>query len=198
LLEIKEIDMKKIIVVLLLLTACVYLQAQDNFAWNIRFVRGQSQESVPIAQIIRMTAGETFLITISSEADAFCYIICYDSQRQIFVLSNEVLRAGQERVVGPMRISDPPGTETIYVVMSSQRQTQLEGQIQNFNNNPNSRQHAENLRRDVVSLQNRVSRLGEPSSVYIPSGGTTRGNTQAFVTRFSGNSLYVRAITIRH
>jgi hypothetical protein len=189
--------MRKIAVILMFLTIGVCLQAQ-SLSWNVRFVRGLSQESVPIAQIIRMETGDTFLITISPETAAFCYVIGYDSNRQIIVIVNESLRPNQERHIGPVMINEPSGTETIFVIMSTERQTRLESLIQTFNSNPDSRQHANNLHREVVALQNRVSRLGEPASVYIPSGGTTRGNTQQFVTRFSGSNLYVRAITIRH
>ncbi|MCL2181294.1 MAG: DUF4384 domain-containing protein [Treponema sp.] len=191
--------MKKIAAIVLFLAVSVCMLQAQGLSWNVRFVRGQSQESVPIVQAIRMETGDTFQITISSEADAFCYVLCYDSQRQLAVLNNDFqMRASQERLFGPMMINDPPGTETIYIIMSSDRQTQLEERIRSFNSQPDSRSFHNNLVREIQSLQNSVSRLGEPASVYIPSGGTTRGNTQAFVTRFSGRNLYVRAITIRH
>ena len=113
-------------------------------------------------------------------------------------MNNRNITGSEELLFGPFRLTEPAGTETIYIIMSQERQVNLEALILHFNNNPDSRQHANNLYREVVNLQNSVSRLGEPASSYIPSGGTSRGNTQQYATRFSGNNLYVRAITIRH
>ena len=189
--------MKKFIAVFLFLAAGVFVQAQ-TLSWDIKFLKGSTQESVPISQIIRMERGEIFQFSVLPDSFVHCYIILYDSQRDVFVLHNQPIAAGQERFFGPFRIEDPPGTETIYVIMSLERQVNLENLVQNFNSNPGSRQSANNLYREVVNIQNMVSRLGEPASSYIPSGGTTRGSTQQHVTRFSGNNLYVRAIAIRH
>jgi len=186
--------MKKAITIIIFLSAVFCLQAQD-LSWDIRFQK--VQEVIPISQIIRMQTGEVFRFSILPGEDAFCYIILYDSQRQVSVLHDKPLPGGAERNFGQFALTEPSGTETIYVIMSVERQVNLENLILNFNRNPKSRQHSNNLYREVVALQNTVSRLGEPASSYIPSGGTARGAEQ-YVTRFSGNSLYVRAITIRH
>jgi len=147
-----------------------------------------------------METGEEFLFSIISETNAFCYIVIYDSQRQVIVLHDQPVTALEEMFFGPFKLIEPTGTETIFIVMSNERQTNLENRIQNFNNNPRSRQAANNLHREVVNLQNNVSGLGEPVSSFIPSGGTTRGaaEQEQYLTRFSGKNLYVRAITIRH
>jgi len=189
--------MKKIITAFLFLTFSVCLYAQA-LSWDISFLRGSAQESAPISQIIRMQTGETFELSITPNAAAFCYIIFYDSQRKVFVFHNEPLTANTERTFGPFQLEAPAGTETIYVIMSLQRQANLERLIQAYNNNPSATVQANNLYREVVNLQNSVSRLGEPASSYIPSGGTTRSAVQRHVTRFSGRDLYVRAISIRH
>ena len=191
--------MKKIAVLFLFLVAGVCLQAQ-TLSWDLKFLRGRVQESVPVSQIIRMQTGDAFQFTLLPAANTFCYIIFYDSQREIKVLHDKPLTGGTEAFFGQYALTPPSGMETIYIIMSLERQTNLESLIQSFNNNAGSRQHANNLYREVVNLQNRVSRLGEPASSFVPSGGTTRSvvNTQQYVTRFSGNDLYVRAITIRH
>ena len=173
----------------------VCLQAQ-TLSWEIKFLKGKAEESVPVSQVIGMGTGEQFLITILSEANAFCYVVCYDSKREVVVLHNQPVTVRQELVLGPYATEDPPGTETMYVIMSMERLSNLEGLIQSFNANANSKQHANAVYREVVSLQNKASKLGEPASSYIPSGGTTRGLKHA--TKFSGMNLYVRAIVVRH
>ncbi|MCL2719952.1 MAG: DUF4384 domain-containing protein [Treponema sp.] len=189
--------MKKIILILLIFTFTFCKQTQE-LTWEVKFQKGQTQESVPINQIIQMVNGETFLFAVHPDKDAYCYIICYDSSREIMVLHDQLIPGGQEKIFGAFQIEDPPGTETIYLIMSLERQNNLESLIQNFHNNLESRQASNNLYREILSLQNSVSRLGEPASSYVPGAGTARGASQQHVTRFSGSNLYVRAITIRH
>jgi hypothetical protein len=193
--------MRKIIFIFFFLYIGASLQAQ-NLSWDIKFLKGAAQESIPISRQIRMETGEIFLITIKPETDCFCYVVFYDSSREIFVLRDAPITGGVEVNVGPFELEDPPGVETIYMIISMNRQTDLEKLIQAYNSNPNSRQNANNLYHEVVNLQTTVSNLGEPASSFIASGGTTRGASnnaqQTQVTRFSGKTMYVRAITIRH
>ena len=193
--------MKKIAFAFFFIFAAVCLQAQ-TLTWDIKFLKGLSQESEPISQIIRMNTGEFFLISITAASDCFSYVIAYDSERQIHVLHDRPLRRGQEVFLGPITIHDPPGTETIYVIMSLERQAALERLIQNHKNNPGSRQHINSLLREIGRLQNTAAGLGEPPSVYIPGGGTTRSVSGEliveYMTRFTERNNYVRPITIRH
>jgi len=188
--------MKKAAVLFLLATAGVCLHAQ-TLSWDIKFLKGSDKVSVPVSQIIRMEDGEDFLLTITPAADCFGYIVYYDSNREVSVLYNAPIKQGSDVYLGPFEVEDPPGTETLYVIISLDRQTKLENLIQAFNRNQ-SRQNANNLYREVVSLQNAASGLGEPASVFIASGGTARGDSKEYATRFSEKKMYVRAISIRH
>jgi hypothetical protein len=187
--------MKKLTICVVFIFTAVCLQAQ-GFSWDIKFLQGKNQESVSIARTIRMETGENFLITIKPDSTCYCYVVCYDSERQIFVFKNELITGGSEIYLGT-EITDPPGTETLYVIMSLEKQTKLESTIQTFNNSA-SQQNANNLYKEVVNLQNAASALGEPAPVFIPSGGTTRGSSEEYTNRFSGKNLYVRPISIRH
>jgi len=194
--------MKKITALFFFFTVGFCLYAQ-TLTWDIKFLKGTEKESVPISRQIKMETGEVFLITVMPEADCFCYVIFYDSERQISVIRNAPIQDGIEINIGPFQLEDPPGTETFYVIMSLARQKNLENLIQAFNGNPNSKQNANNLYGEVANLQKAASNLGEPASSFVASGGTTRGAPgenvqQAQVTRFSGKAMYVRAITIRH
>jgi hypothetical protein len=188
--------MKKITAILIFLLAAMSLYAQ-TLSWDIKFLQGKERESVAISRTIRMDTGEGFMIGITPAVDCFSYVVLYDSVREIFVLHDTPIKGKTEVYLGPFNVEDPPGTETLYVIMSLQRQTRLEGLIQSFNNN-NSQQNANNLYREVVSLQTAASGLGEPSNSFIASGGTSRGSSPEYVTRFSEKDMYVRTITIRH
>ena len=188
--------MRKGIAVFLFLFICITIQAQD-LAWDINFEKGRDRESVPISQIISLNTGEIIRFSVTPASNAWCYIIFYDSQRQISVLHNKMISAGQENIFGPFELTEPSGTEMIYIILCLERQTNLENLIREFNSNSGSRQAYNSLYREIVNLQSSVSKLGEPASTYISSGGTTRGAAQ-YVTIFSGKDLYVRTITIRH
>ena len=193
--------MKKTIAFGLFIFTGIFLQAQ-TLSWDIKFFKGSERETIPVNRIITMETGEEFQISIVPDSDCFGYVIAYDSQRKIHILHNAPLRKDTVLNLGPMKLTTPSGTETFFIVMGLNRETRLENLIQAYNNNRNSGRHAENLRREIARLQNAVSSLGEPASVFIPSGGTTRGTTGGttgeYTNRFSGKSVYVRTVTIRH
>ena len=189
--------MKKTIALILFAAAAACLQAQ-TLSWDIRFFRGNDRESIPISQIIRMETGEPFQIHIIPASDCYSYIISYDSERKIHVLYDKPLKKDSTLPFGPIRLQEPAGTETLYVIMSLEKQEKIETLLLQHKNNPDSNRHTNDLRREIVKLQNELSKLGEPASAFIPSGGTTRSNTPEYTNRFTGKSAYVRTITIRH
>ena len=194
--------MKRLSAIFFFFTVGFCLHAQI-LSWDISFLKGRAKESVPISRQIRMETGDVLQFTVMPETDCFCYVVFYDSARQISVMWNAPVKGGNEANFGPFKLEDPAGTETFYVIMSLERQKNLENAIQAYNGNPNSRQNADNLYHEVVNLQTAAANLGEPASSLISSGGTTRAlpqenAQQAQVTHFSGKAMYVRLISIRH
>jgi len=148
-----------------------------------------------------METGESFQIAIKPENDCYCYVISRDSDENILVLKNTFLQGGTEVKTNPpiIQITEPSGTEMVYVIMSLNRLTQLESLINSFNSNRRLQQNANNLYNEVVKLQNEAAERGEPPSAFIiPSGGTSRGVSDEYTNRFTDKNLYVRTITIRH
>jgi hypothetical protein len=145
--------------------------------------------------------GSECWLVIKADADSYCYVVCYTSDKELLVLHNQALRGGVGKTIRMGVLKDPPGIETIYVIMSLSQQKDLEKLIENFEKNKGSRQHFNNLYYEVVNMQNTVSGLGEPVGNIISSGGTNRStdnDDQNFATRFSGKEIYVRPITISH
>jgi len=193
--------MKKITVFLIVFFSAFLSLYAQSLSWEIKFYKGKNSETVPISRQITMKTGEILLITIKPETDCFCYIVFYDSERQISVLRNAPVQKDVEVKIGPFELEEPSGVETFYVIMSLTKQSNLESLIQAFNANSNSRQNANNLYNEVANLQKTASNLGEPASSFVASGGTSRGapdETVQQATRFSGKNIYVRAITVRH
>jgi len=192
------------ILLLLCLPQFLVSQSSGSLDWQIQFLSGRARESVPVNEIIMMENGSEFRLAIRPDSDSYCYLISYDSDRQIEILHNQILKGGTTLNLGPFRINESSGakiaTETVYVIMSLSRQTNLERLIEYFNNNQGSLQYTNNLYREIVRLQNAVSALGEPPSEIITSGGTTRAadDGQGLATKFTGKEIYVRPIAIRH
>jgi len=46
----------------------------------------------------------------------YCYVICHDSVRQISVFENKFIKGGIEIYLMPIDITDPQGTETLYIM----------------------------------------------------------------------------------
>jgi len=189
--------MKRTITICCFIFATACLQAQ-TLSWDIKFLQGRKRVSVPISRPIKMETGDDFLISIKPDSDCYCYVICHDSARKIFVLENKFIKGGIETYLMPIDITDPQGTEILYVIMSLEREQKLESLIKTYNDNLSSIQHGENLRQEIARLQSVVSDLGQPASSFIPGGGTSRGSTQEYVTRFSEKNIYVNTIIIRH
>jgi hypothetical protein len=151
-----------------------------------------------------MENGDFFQAAITPALDCYCYAVYFDSARQVMLLNDQPLKGGKEVFLEPaplmsaIMLEDPPGTDTLYVIMSLEREAELEKLIQNYKNNPGLRQSTDNLEREIIRLQTTVSGVGEPTSKWIPGGVSTRGNTEQYVTRFTDKKMYVRPITIRH
>ena len=195
-------------ITLLLLLSLSQPLISESLDWQIQFLSGRARESIPISEPIIMENGSEFRLTIRTDSDSYCYVISYGSDRQIDVLHNQILKGGTPLNLGPVRIYETPGiknaTETVYVIMSLSKQTNLERLIEYYNNNQGSQQYTNNLYREIVRLQNAVSALGEPRSEIITGGGTTRSvdnadnNEQSLATIFTGKEIYVSPIAIRH
>lgn len=194
--------MKKILIVCLLFGIMAFqalwilCQEGQTLAWDIQFLKGKAQGSISDFQTITVESGDELHIAISPVLDSFCYVLIQNSERKITVLHDKSIKSGNDTIIDLIRVDDSPGTKTLYVIMSMARQTKLEDLINRYKSNPRSQRYANNLHGEIAGLQETVSGLGEPVSVIIPTGGTTRGTVQEYATRFSGKNLYVRAITI--
>jgi hypothetical protein len=181
---------KKVISVFFFVIVTVCLQAQ-NLTWNLKFLKGA--ESVSVSRIIQMETGQPFQFTITPDLNSYCYVILYDSDRKIEVYHSKQLN--NSVIFGPWSLGGTPGTDIFYVIMSLERQDRLESLIETYNRS-RSAQNTENLHKEIINLQNKVSEPGEPPGIFIAGGGTTRGDE--YINHFTGKNLYVRPINLRH
>jgi len=193
--------MKKLPLLVLLTVIFVFTvmglpeQHTQTFTWDLQLLR--ENEAIPEFQTILLDTKQSLHLIITPVSDSYCYILIQNSERRIFLLYDQLINGGKDLYIDLLETDNTPGNKTLYIIMSKTKQTRLEDLIISFKDNPASQRYASNLHGEIARLQDRVSGLGEPSSIIIPTGGTTRGTTQMYMTRFSEKDLYVRAISIR-
>ena len=190
--------MKKIAVIIIFILAGVSLQAQ-TLTWDIKLLNESKKETILIGNRPIITKnGEIISITITPAADCFAYIILYNTEAKYeFWPQNGAMEGGKEKTLR-ITIEDPPGTETLSVIISLKPQSDLERRIQAYNSDQNY-ENRRNLRNEISSLQLAAAGPGEPPSTLRASGGTTRGNPEVYdTTRFTDRDMYVRTINISH
>jgi len=187
--------MKKVSLILLF-AGIVVLQARaQDLTWDIQLLKGKDREPLPRSQSITVENEENLYIIVTPAADCFCYIISQNSERKLFILHEQPVKGEMRVRVNPLQADSSPGAKTLYVIVSSERQTKLEDVIKNLKSDPGSQRNTNNVQGEIARLQDTASGLGEPSSALVTSGGTTR--SEASATRFSGKNIYVRTLTIR-
>ena len=190
--------MKKLLLICLFAAIGAFqASAQQNLVWDIQFLRGNKQEIVPYSQTITAESGQGIYVVITPSSDCYCYVLTQNSERKITVLYDQHVKGKKEIYLTPQPEDSSSDTKTLYVIMSLARQTKLEEYIKNYKNAPDSIRNINNLQGEIAKLQDTASGLGEPSSALIASGGTTRGSSHEYATRFSMKNMYVRTITIR-
>ncbi|MCL2265544.1 MAG: hypothetical protein FWC22_05825 [Treponema sp.] len=186
--------MKKFAAVFLFLTVCVCVHAQ-TLTWDIKFLRLQPQKFESVSDTITMETGNQFIFTVKPDVNAYCYVVAKMSSGAVAVMHSQPMKGSVEIFFGPFALAEPVGSETIHVIMSLERQTNLENLINAFQKESDSKHHADSLYQEVMRLKNDAL-ANETESKYIPLD--TAGAMQHYVTRFSGGALYVGTIFIRH
>jgi phage-related protein len=187
---------KKFAILFFLIAATFCLQAQ-TLSWDLIFEKGKLEnlESVSFSDGYdqRMKTGEYYKVTVTPDPPCYCYIFFRDAEEGITVLKEEYIKSKTSLRAYPL--TEPAGRETLYIIMSLERQTGIENMIRALTSDPISEK---NLYNEILSLQNKISPLGEPVSTFITSAGTERGGNSTNINRYSNKSVYVRAISIRH
>jgi hypothetical protein len=180
---------------------CQETQAQ-TFSWDISVYRYRTKEYILLSsQPIHCESGEYFEIIIKPDSDCYCYVVCTDNKQDIEPLFYEPIKGGNKVSIPDEFIQfEGNGTDTLYVIMSLERETTLESLIREFNRNKNS-QNKNNLRREVLVLQNKFYKFGKAGSKPTSIGGDISraiGEADYDATNFSNLNMYVIPITIQY
>ena len=191
--------MRKIFILFLLAgTACGLFAQTSSVNWAMSLL-GKNGEGLPLSKPAEMKNGDVFSIQINLESNAYCYVIAQDSERGVAVLHNAQQSAGSKIVLGPMQITPPAGTESIFVIVSAGTQKELEAKIAALTTDAGSRRAGRDLVNEVFNLRRDVSKLKENAEKPVAMGGAFRkmGETVSG-TSYSGAEVYVKTVSVNH
>jgi hypothetical protein len=190
--------MKKNVCALILFCAlCGIAAAQETFSWDLRFEKkSNSAEFLDIARTVRLNRTESFIIKIESGQNTWCYLFQRSTDGKIQILSDRQISGAVD--FSPEAL---PGTETFYVIMSAAREPVLERLVAEYRQDPSSRIKANSLYKEILDVQSKVHKVGEPALQYTSvAGATARGDMPpppVGTARYSGQDRYVRSIIVR-
>jgi hypothetical protein len=202
--------MKKLFLISSLLILAFPLFAEPNsFSWSFGFfsVVGDDYEVLPLSKAAQMKDGDRFRLLVSSEPDAYCYILDEEPDGLVCQLLGGKLKAGEETFIPSGEGEDsfvlgpPDGVEKIHILVSAVRQEKLEQLLAKL---PKETDQA-SASRKVLDELSRV-RLSLFSFTEAPSKPAVMGASTRFLAakaeseaiEFSGASTYVKTIRITH
>ncbi|MDR0656483.1 MAG: hypothetical protein LBG22_09245 [Treponema sp.] len=184
----------------------VYAQTSNPFYWDLYIKKNPGDEALdPGRTVFNLNTGESLNILTMPQTDCYCYIIHSGAEQGIVILSDGLVQAEVEKSVTLPRNS---GTDTVYIILSLQRQTELEKLIMNYRRNPGSASNFRRVISELQRLQEETNGQGRPGARYssLP-GAVTRGSSPGpsedgssppqGAIRYSGMERYVRIISVR-
>lgn len=187
---------------LLCLTALPYAAAQDAkpIAWELALLKGElvSQKSQDIDKPIPMKSGDKFQIYFRLAGPrSYVYFLIYGAdgtiQPILWGIYDEDSAFLLPSTYEPFTVTPPDGTDYLYVLVSSARQTALEKLLKAKTADANA------ILEEIKRIQLSGSKLTEVPQKPVPMGGVSRGGLEFLkATQFEGRSSYVQIIRLDH
>lgn len=208
---------KRIFSVKKLLPFCVLLsvfsvlpaQTDSSLVWQLAFLHNVSGrlESLPISQVAQLKDGDQFKLKISADDDACCYVVFEQGDGSVAVLCNAKLKAFETQALpgdaddALFVLSPPDGTDKIHVIVSDRPVKSVELLLAKLEKEGSAPAISRGILDEIARIKQNLSPVTEKPSKPAVMGAATRaiGTPSASAsTEFSGASLYVKTIRIRH
>jgi len=184
---------------LFLLDAGIEAQQARAFNWNLALQNVRSTDLIPFAATVQAKTGEQFRLVISPDDACFCYIIAESpAGNEVGILYSGSIKSGEVWYSPVMELTDPKGTESLFIITSREEQRRLAQRIAAFNGNPGNTQRRA-LMNEVFRVRSEISKFREEPEKPILMGGASRGTPdKSQGVQFSGLETYVKTISIQH
>ena len=200
---------KRPILFLLLLTVIVFTvsaggqQAASSFSWSLALQNVKSGDTVPFSASVQSRTGEEFRLVINPKEACFCYVVAESPGNEVGVVYAGPLHGGETWYSPVMALTEPEGSEYLYIVVSLQEQKNLAQRISALGNGSSSTGMRVVLN-EVFRLRSDASRFQEYPEKPVLMGGADRGASEKNQSvefsgvEFSGLETYVKTISIEH
>jgi len=198
--------MKKLLTPLLLLLAIGFLYAGGQqqrqgkaLDWSLGLQNVKTGDLVAFSAPVNAATGEKYRLVIIPEARCYCYVV-YESPdgSEMAVLYAGTLNKDEIWFSYEMDLRPPSGSESLFIIVSSEEQKNLAQRISDFNNNPGSLQRR-SLLNEIMQIRNDVSKFREVPEKPLIMGGVSRGDPdKSQGVAFSGLATYLKTISIEH
>ena len=212
---------KKISAVIAILTATIaFTFAEDaGFTWQLSVKKVSNEEAVGMdtKSTIALQTNDQFTMQITSQADAYCYIIHEDTNGKINIISNGKISANTA-VMFPKEegsaytLTPPSGTEKINICMSVGQQKDLENAFKQLATKKQGTAAYKKAGIKVTDLFNKMklkeSKIASTAAKPATVGAVTRNiaittfssdsDIEVDPEEFSNQSMYVKTLRITH
>ena len=154
---------------------------------------------------LEMSKGDAFYFSVKVSKGTVLYLLYEDSVEDMSLLFSSVAPgiASGDRIDIPGRdavftISDPPGTEKIYLVAMNAHDRMLAPAIAELADPGKARAAREKILDRLSTLKKEHSSLAKTAEKPVGVAGTSRGATVPEFTEIKGGDFYARTIRIRH
>ena len=158
----------------------------------------KSSDMVPFSAPVQSKAGAKFRLVINPQSPCYCYVVVQSSDNgDVAVLYAGALAKGAwDSPV--MKFTDPPGSESLFIVVSRGEQKDLAQRITAIKNNSGS-VHKRALMNEIFQIRSDASKFKETPEKPVLMGGATRGDPdKSMGVEYAGLETYVKTISIEH
>ena len=186
----------KIKALLLFLFLSGMLHAQ-SFDWSLGMVDLRKGLSLGFSRPLRLERGDTVGVFLQSNADCWVYIVAQDSNRDVAVIHNGLVKEKEAFRTSPIQIMPPSGQDTIYIIVSRKQEKTIEDRIAIFEKEQDFRT-GRNVINAVMELRREILNLNEAPERPLQLGGAFRGSENLEGINYSGAEKYFKTIIINH
>jgi hypothetical protein len=202
--------MKKSVCFSILFLFCfLSVSAQDdkNISWQFALYNSEGSVigSASPSEPLTVSDGSQFRLGLSCKTDAFCYIADEQPDGTVNVIFNGIVKnSASLNLPGEnsfFTLQPPDGTERFHVIVSSARQKKLEKLFASSDKGSCTTTVSREIIDEIGRLRLTLAPYTEEPVKPAVMGATSRGFTpgsDSVVTAFSGASVYVETVRIRH
>jgi len=202
--------MRKSVCFSILLVCCLlYVSAQDskNISWQFALYNSTGNTLNPrtSSEPVTVADGSQFKLGMSCESDAYCYIADEQPDGTINTIFNGTVKSSSELDLPGQNsfftLQPPDGIERFHIIISSVRQKKLEKLLSSSDKGSCSPSVSRQIIDEIGRLRLTLTPYTEEPAKPVVMGATSRGFTPGLTpdaTAFSGASVYVETVRIRH